>query len=222
MTSPDTSAAAAKKPNPLVALLFGLVCPGAGLLFAGRRRAAVFVAALFVASAVLVPVVVLGAGLDLSKLPGLLRAASVAVWAPSAVFGVIAALAAPAAARKPSEHPWWVLGFIVVAWASRFALRERVVEEHIVSFAVPAESQLRAVAPPDANIDGVYVVARRRFSSSDVVPDAWVLVADAPGNERVARVTGVTGGPDTPSGIELDDGTRVSLADLRGAGVLAR
>lgn len=219
MTSPHTSAPAATKPNPLVALVFGLVCPGAGLLFAGRPRAAGFVAALFVASGVLVPLVVLGAGLDLAKLPGLLRAASVAVWAPSAVFGVIAALAAPAAARKPAQHPWWVLGFIVVVWASRFALRERVVEEHIVSFAVPAEAQLRAVAPPDANLEGVYVVAKRRFSSSDVVPDAWVLVVDAQGHERVARVTGVTG---TPSGYELDDGTRVSLAELRGAGVLAR
>jgi hypothetical protein len=220
LSGEGAAARAPKKPSPLLAGALGIACPGAGLVYAGRPRAGVAIAALFVATAVLVPLIVVETGVDLAKLPGLVRAAAVALWGPSAVFGVLAALLAPPAPRRPWQHPWWILGVVVIAWASRFALRERVVDAHLATVAVPSEAQLRAVAPPGADTSGVYVVLKRRVAPADLVPGAWVLVGDGDGPDRAGR--GVARITSTESGLELDDGRRVSAAAIVGVGVLAR
>lgn len=210
--SPD----AAAKPSILLVLVAGLVCPGAGLVAAGRLRTGLAFSLLFVALALLVPLAVLAGELDLQKLPGLVRAASLALWAPAAVFGVVAAASAPPAPRRPWQHPWWLLGVVIVTWTARLGVSERVIGKHVVAFVTPSEAQLRAVAPPDAEVRGVFVVAKRRFAPADVTAGAWVLVQDAAGQEVATRVVS------TASGILLDDGRTVSHADLRGAGALAR
>lgn len=201
------------RPRPIAAFLAGLPCPGAGLCYAGRPIAGLVVATLFALSSLVVPLVVLGADIDVIRFPGILRATVVALWVPSAVFGVVAAAVAGPSPQKAWQHPWWILGIVVLAWSVHVGLRERVVRPHLVTVGVPTEDQLRPIAPPDARLDGVYVVVSRRFAPADVRPGAWVLLSE---EGRVARVTSTT------SGIELDDGTRASPATILGVGGLAR
>ena len=202
--------ASASRPNAALALVFGLLAPGAGLWYAGRARTGGAVLVLFLASLVVIPLLGTSGVVDLALLPSMLRASAVALWAPSAVFGVVAVVTSKDAARPPWVHPWWVLGIVVASWALSFALRTRVVSEHIVTFAVIDHRRLE----PEAK-EGALVVFKRSYAPNELRPGALVLVS-RDGKDQVARI--VT----TESGLVLDDGGKVSPADVIGVGGLAR
>lgn len=178
-----------EKPNALIAALCGILAPGAGLLYAGRWRLAIGVAVAFLLLAVLVPWGVVDGGAELSRLPDLIVAASLSLWVPALVFGVIAAVMAPArpGPRPPWRHPWWVFGFVLLTHAGASIVRGQVAERVALVVVVDRQLPRLQLEPPAA-----FVVARRGFDPASVVPGELVA---ARREERavVARVDSVDG-----------------------------
>lgn len=206
-----------EKPNPLIAALCGVLAPGAGLLYAGRWRLALVVLVAFLGLAVVVPWFVVDRGADLSRLPDLIVAASVSLWIPSLVFGVIAAILAPArlGPRPPWRHPWWIFGFVLVTHAGASMVRGQVAERVAVVVAVDRQLPRLQLDPPAA-----FVAARRGFDPAAVVADELVVVRHQ-GQPSLARVVSAEG---ARFRVDLGAGELVDLppADVLGRAVRAR
>ncbi len=198
-----------KKPNVVVAIVLGLIAPGAGLLYAGWAKTALVVIVLFVASAVGLPYLATAGTIDPARLPSLWAIDALLLIGPAAGAGAVAAVRAQPSKRPPWTHPWWVLGVVILTWFSTSQLRARVVVPHLVSF-----TYADARYEPDIK-EGALVVVKRRYAPDEVRPDALVLVS-SPKGDHLRRVRS------TDSGIVLDDDTRVSPADVLGVAVPAR
>jgi hypothetical protein len=206
------------KPNPLVAALCGVLAPGAGLLYAGRWRLALAVPVFFWALAVLVPLGMVEQGADLSLLPDVIVGASLSLWVPALVFGVVAAFLAPAASgpRPAWRHPWWIFGFVLVTHAGASVAR-RQVAEHVVTVVVVDRQLPRLQLDPPA----AFVAARRGFDAAAVVVDELVVVVVDQGRLAVGRVLAVEG---SNVRVDLGAGEPVSVpaGEVVGRAVRAR
>ncbi len=206
----------ATKPSPLLAALCGLFAPGAGLCYAGRWRLAVGVAIAYVAVAVAVPLVVVAQGLDLARLPALIKAAALSLWVPALVFGVLAAvLAPPTTGKRPAwRHPWWLFGFVLVTHAGASIARGQVAEHVVTVVVVPAQLPRLQLEPGEA-----FVVLRGAVEPGTITPGELVAVRRAD-VDQIAQVVSVEG----PS-VSLDLGAGplavVSAGDLLGRAVRA-
>ncbi len=207
----------ATKPSPLVAALCGVLAPGAGLCYAGRWRLALGVALAYVAIAVVVPLVVVRQGIDLARLPELIKAAALALWVPALVFGVLAAvLAAPAAgARPPWRHPWWLLGFVVLTHAGASIARGQVAEHVVTVVVVQGQLPRLQLEPGDA-----FVVVRGALEASALDPGELVGVRHAE-LDQIAQVVSVE---ERSLTLDLGVGPEVAVApaELLGRAVRVR
>lgn len=207
----------AVKPSPLIAALCGALAPGAGLFYAGRWRLALGVLAAFIGVAVAVPIALVDRGVDLSRLPDIIVAASLSLWVPALVFGVIAALLAPASAgpRPFWRHPWWVFGFVLLTHAGASIARGQVGERVVTVVVVDRQLPRLQLDPPVA-----FVVARRGFDVATVAPGELVAVSRQARLE-IARVEAV----DARS-VLLDGGAgdlfTVAPAEVQGRAIRAR
>lgn len=204
------------KPSPLLAALCGLFAPGAGLCYAGRWRLALGVALTYVAAAVVVPVVLVSQGLDLSRLPALIKAAALSLWVPALVFGVLAATLAPSVAgpRPRWRHPWWLFGFILLTHAGASIARGQVAEHVVTVVVVSGQLPRLQLEPGDA-----FVVPRGDFDLGTVNPGELVAVRRDDG-DHIAQVVSVE---DASLTLDLGVGALVTVApsDLRGRAVRA-
>lgn len=185
------------KPSPLIAALCGVLAPGAGLLYAGRWRLALGVLVAFLGVAVLVPWLLVDRDADLSRLPDVIVAASVSLWVPSLVFGVIAAAMAPAqpGPRPFWRHPWWVFGFVLLSHAGASIARGQVAERVVMVVAVDRQLPRLQLDPPAA-----FVVARRGFDDATLAVGELVAV-EKEGRAALARVVSLG-----ESAVQLDLG----------------
>ena len=196
----STSSTSNRKPNVALAVIFGLLAPGAGIVYAGRVVAGLAVTTATLVVVALLPVLVANDVVAVERYPTILVGVYFVAWAGSAIAGALAAL------RSTTRvHPWWVLGVVGVVLLG-IPLINRTVAPAYVS----------VVRAPDVSLEpevhqGALLVVKRRFAPADVKPGALVLVGDS-----VKRVTS------TNSGIELSDGTRTSPADVLGVAVAAR
>ena len=202
----------ATKPSPLLAALCGLLAPGAGLCYAGRWRLALGVATAYVGAAVVVPLVVVERGVDASRLPGLIVAASLSLWVPALVFGVLAAALAPASSgpRPAWRHPWWLFGFVLVTHAGASIARGQVAERVVTVVAVTRQLPRLQLDPPAA-----FVVVRRGFAPASLTPGELVAVT-RDGGLQVARVEAIDG-----ASVSLDLGAG-ALLQIDGTDVIGR
>lgn len=205
------------KPNALIAALCGILAPGAGLLYAGRWRLGLGVAALFLVLAVAVPWVVVGGGAEPSRLPDLIVAASLSLWVPALVFGVIAAVMAPSrpGPRPAWRHPWWVFGFVLVTHAGASIARGQVAERVALVVVVDRQLPRLQLEPPAA-----FVVVRRGFDPGSVAPGELVAISRE-GRAVVARVVSVD---ERAASVDLGAGELVELprGELLGRAVRTR
>jgi hypothetical protein len=188
------------KPNVALAVVFGLLAPGAGIVYAGRWRIGVAVVVSTLAGFVIVPGLVAADVVDASKYPSLLLGFYVVAWGASAIAGAVAALRS-----TKRVHPWWVLGCVIAIWLGKPVLDSAVITPHLLSTA-RAEVSLE----PEVH-QGAMLVVKRRYAPEEIKAGALVLVGD-----HVVRVKSTT------SGIELADGNRVSPADVLGVAVAAQ
>jgi hypothetical protein len=202
MTTPATTD---KPRNPLVALVLGILCPGAGLVYAGWWKTAVVVVALFLGLALL-PAAAVAQGFDLAMLPALIRASTLLLWGPSIAAGVAATVLSKDKPAKAWQHPWWVLGVVVAAQIASFTLKEQVVAKRWVTMIPVVDARFEPDVPMRS-----WIVVKRSWAPSELQPGAFVLLA----GDEVLRVTSVT------SGVELQDGRKVSPAEILGVGVPA-
>ncbi len=200
------------KPSPLIAALCGVLAPGAGLLYAGRWRLALGVLVAFFGLAVLVPFAVVDGGVELARLPDLIVAASLSLWVPALVFGVIAAVMAPArrGPRPAWRHPWWIFGFVLLTHAGSSIARGQVAEHVVMVVAVERQLPRLQLDPPAA-----FVVARRGFDP-DAVGVGELVAVERSGRAAIARVVAVDG-----RGVQVDLGAG-DLLDLPRADLLGR
>lgn len=187
------------KPNLALAVVFGLLAPGAGIVYAGRWRTGLAVVIATLAGFVLIPWLVATDVVAAAQYPSLLLGFYVVAWGASAIAGAVAALKS-----TQRVHPWWVLGCVIAIWLGKPALDAYVVSPHLLSTA-RAEISLE----PEVH-EGAMLVVKKQYAPDEVKPGALVLVG-----EHVARVKS------TSSGIELSNGTRVSPADIAGIAVPA-
>ena len=191
MTTTNTTEPLAAKRNPLIALVLGLAAPGLGLLYAGNGLLAALVLGTVLLAAVGVPALFLVLHLDLITLLDVMRALLPALWVPPALFAVWLAAKSESRALHGFQHPWWYLGFALVAWTGQGALRELVVARYLVTApAMPSSSMLPTLAKNDA-----VLVKRLGFDAHTVVPGDVVIVrADKPEDPAViARVVSLAG-----------------------------
>lgn len=177
------------KPSPLIAALCGVLAPGAGLFYAGRWRLAFAVLVAFLGIAVVVPLVVVDRGVDLARLPALIVAASLSLWVPALVFGVVSAMVAPAAGgpRPAWRHPWWVFGFVLMTHAGASIARGQIAARVVTVVVVERQLPRLQLDPPAA-----FVVARRGFDPASLVGGELVAVVhDA--HVELGRVASVAG-----------------------------
>jgi hypothetical protein len=187
------------KPNLPLAVVFGLLAPGAGIVYAGRWRIGVAVVVATLAGFVLVPWLVATDVVEAAKYPSILLGFYVVTWGASAIAGAVAALKS-----TQRVHPWWVLGCVIAIWLGKPALDSFIITPHLLSTA-RAEISLE----PEVH-EGAMLVVKKQYAPSEIKPGALVLVGD-----HVQRVTS------TSSGIELNNGTRVAPADVLGIAVPA-
>lgn len=207
----------ATKPSLLLAALCGVLAPGAGLCYAGRWRLALGVAAAYVGAAVVVPLVVVERDIDPARLPDLIVAASLSLWVPALVFGVLAALLAPSSSgpRPAWRHPWWLFGFVLLTHAGASLARGQVAERVVTVVAVTRQLPRLQLDPPAA-----FVVVRRGFLADTLAPGELVAV-EHEGSSQLARVELIDG-----AGVSVDLGAgplvSVAPAQVIGRAVRAR
>jgi signal peptidase I len=191
MTTTNSTDPTARKRNPLIALALGLAAPGLGLLYAGNAVLAALVLVTVLLAAVGVPALFLVLHLDLVTLTDVLRALLPALWVPPALFAVWLAAKSEPRVLQGFQHPWWYLGFALVAWTGQGALRELVVARYLITApAMPSSSMLPTLARNDT-----VLVKRLGFDAHTVVPGDVVIVRAEKAEDPafIARVVALAG-----------------------------
>ncbi|HEY4220827.1 MAG TPA: hypothetical protein VGO62_05775 [Myxococcota bacterium] len=197
------------RPSVPLAIVLGLIGPAAGLWYAGKPRIAAAVIAVFLASVVGVPYLAIAGALDAARVPTLLAVSAVLLWGGSTFAGALVALRSEARKRPAWVHPWWVLGVVVLTWVASASLRTRLVAEHWLSFAGITDTHLE----PQVH-QGALVVVKRAYAPDELVPGVLVEIEDH-SNAQIERVKSI-------DPIVLDDGRRISVADVVGVAYPAR
>src|SRR5688572_25257199 len=100
------------KPSMPIAIVLGLLAPGAGLLYAGRPIVAVVAAVLYWAVTVGVPALVVD--IAPTKIIPITASAMIVLFIVNALAGGFVAGTTRATTRRPFQHLWWVAGFGLV------------------------------------------------------------------------------------------------------------
>jgi hypothetical protein len=162
-----------RKRHPMIAFAAGVIAPGLGLWITGRAIAGLSVALLSLAITLLLPVLVVdGVFGDVALLPSIVLAASATVRFGSAAIAAVLAFTDGPRVFRPSEHPWWALGFLLVTFFGSVKLRDEVAFAHVAAVDAPLNTALR----PDIAEDQYLVVVKRGFDPAAVALNELVAV----------------------------------------------
>lgn len=197
-TTPTTTTPTPTKRHPMMAFAAGMIAPGLGLLMTGRWVVALLTVLVSLAVGLGVPLLVVDlmpARLD--KLPALVFAGGAAVRFGTSVVAAWLAHHDGARARTPFEHPWWLLGFLLVVFFGTTQVRDRIGSQ-VVTFDRLADGALR----PAISENALLVIKKRgydpeRLAINDIValPGKGPLLDGPAGPARrgYARVIALAG-----------------------------
>jgi hypothetical protein len=161
------------KRHPMIAFAGGVVAPGLGLLLTARPAGALLVATLAVALTIAVPALVTdGVIASVDLLPSLLVATSAIVRFGAAALAAWFAFRDAPRARRPYEHVWWAVGFVLVTFVVSGKVRDAVATAHVAAFDFPLNTALR----PAIADDRMLVVVKRGFDPTRVAVNDLVAV----------------------------------------------
>jgi hypothetical protein len=178
-----TTTTTTKARHPMMAFAAGMIAPGLGLMMTGRLAFALLTALVSVVVGILVPVVVVDAfPASLDKLPAMVFAGGAAVRFGTSVVAAWLAHSDGQRERKGFEHPWWLVGFLVVVFFGTSQLRDRV-GARVVAFDRLADSALRPMVSENA----LMVINKRGFAPEKLAINDVVAV---PGRGPVLEENG--------------------------------
>ena len=172
-----TTTTTTKLRHPMMAFAAGMLAPGLGLMMTGRLAVALLTALVSLAVGLVVPVIVIDFFPDnLDKLPAMVFAGGAAVRFGTAVVAAWLAHSDGQRQRKPFEHPWWLLGFLVVVFFGTTQIRDRV-GARVVAFDRLADTALRPLVTENA----LLVIKKRGFVAEQLaINDVVALPGKGP------------------------------------------
>ncbi len=126
----------------------------------------------------------------------------------TAIAAGVLAMRDPPRRFSPFESPWLVLGFVVVSFAGRHALWQRLLEPHVVSYALVPETALSPTFEPWSRIS---IIKRgfqpHKLAINDIVgirADSTAWAKPYAGVARVIAIAGMTVVVDEQGQISVD------------------
>ncbi len=181
-----------KRRHPMIAFAGGVIAPGLGFWLTGRAIPALITAALAIGAVLLIPLIVVDTSVvGVERIPVMLIVFSAALRFGTAAMAAFLAFRDPPRTYKPFEHPWWAIGFIIVAFFSSKMLREQITAPHVVGFGYSLDTALAPTAEPGAML----VIVKRGFDASQLAINDVVAIAPRAAGEFTgfARVIALAG-----------------------------
>ena len=188
-TTTTTTTTVEKSRHPMLAFAAGMVAPGLGLMMTGRLWPALATAVVSFVVGVLLPLVVVTSfPARLDTLPALVFAGGAAVRFGTSVVAAWLAHNDGPRVRQGFEHPWWLLGFLVVVFFGTAQVRDRVSAD-VVAFDRLADSALRPLVRENA----LLVINKRGFRGEQLaINDVVAVPGRGPELEQGAARRGYT------------------------------